>query len=81
NRSSKKEYDSELKMVLECVSIAFTTWLDRREIVTLNCDVVPEQTAPQDSKKIWTNTSTRLEGEHSLNRKKWMIMMVLMNPQ
>ncbi|WZY70179.1 hypothetical protein YC2023_002419 [Brassica napus] len=39
NRSSKKEYDSELKMVLECVSIAFTTWLDRREIVTLNCDV------------------------------------------
>ncbi|KAH0882185.1 hypothetical protein HID58_058281 [Brassica napus] len=26
-------------MVLECVSVAFPTWSDSREIVTLNCDV------------------------------------------
>ncbi|CAN6906506.1 unnamed protein product, partial [Brassica oleracea] len=39
NRSSKEEDDSELKMVLECVSVAFPTWSDSREIVTLNCDV------------------------------------------
>jgi len=26
-------------MVLECISVAFPTWSDSREIVTLNCDV------------------------------------------
>ncbi|CAF2008709.1 unnamed protein product, partial [Brassica napus] len=46
DRSSKEEDDSELKTVLECVSVAFTTWSDSREIVTLNCDV-DIQSAPR----------------------------------
>ncbi|WZZ21744.1 hypothetical protein YC2023_123131 [Brassica napus] len=46
DRSSKEEDDSELKTVLECVSVAFTTWSGSREIVTLNCDV-DIQSAPR----------------------------------
>ncbi|CAN7064530.1 unnamed protein product [Brassica oleracea var. botrytis] len=46
DRSSKEEDDSELKTVLECVSVAFTTWSGSREIITLNCDV-DIQSAPR----------------------------------
>ncbi|CAN6922400.1 unnamed protein product, partial [Brassica oleracea] len=51
-RSSKEEDDSEFKTVFECVSVAFPTWSDSREIVTLNCDV-NIQSAPR--KLIETN--------------------------
>ncbi|CAN6856018.1 unnamed protein product, partial [Brassica oleracea] len=46
DRSSKEEDDNELKTMLECVSVAFTTWSDSREIVTLNCGV-DIQSAPR----------------------------------
>ncbi|WZY68608.1 hypothetical protein YC2023_000848 [Brassica napus] len=47
DRSSKEEDDSELKTMLECVNVAFTTWLHSRELVTLYCDV-NTQSAPQN---------------------------------
>ena len=45
DRSSKEKDDSELKTMLECVNVAFTTWSDGRELVTLYCDV-NTQSAP-----------------------------------
>ena len=47
DRSSKEEDDSELKTILECVNVAFTTWSDSRELVTLYCDV-NTQSAPRN---------------------------------
>ena len=47
NRSSKEEDDSELKTMLECVNVAFTTWSESRELVTLYCDV-NTQSAPRN---------------------------------
>ena len=49
-------------MVLECVSVAFPTWSDSREIVTLNCDV-NIQSAPR--KLVETNPAASSGSERT----------------
>ncbi|KAF3600737.1 hypothetical protein F2Q69_00034639 [Brassica cretica] len=55
-----------------------------RKLVEMNpaASSVPERTAPQDSKKVidMDKHLHEIGGEHSLNRKQWMIMMFPMNP-
>ncbi|KAF2620343.1 hypothetical protein F2Q68_00038246 [Brassica cretica] len=61
DRFSKEEDDSELKTMFECGNVAFTTWSDSRELVTLNCDI-NTQPAPQNIVETKSATSSAPNG-------------------